>query len=135
MKHFFPLLLWAIPVAALSQQECPTTISIHNKIKPKMLEYTFLKVGYSPDSFKLKVNGNEVKPGSSISVPNNQKMLIVRYDYSFAKGWRTGAKEITFELNPKNKDCDLEFSWNNEWRVMASGAKPQKVKRVKYHPS
>ncbi len=41
-------------------------------------------------------------------------------------------KEITFELDPKSKTCDLEFSWDNEWRVIASGAKPKKVKRVKY---
>ncbi len=67
-------------------------IQIRNHIKPKMLEYTFLKTGYCPDSFKLTVNGLEVKQDSSIAIPSNQKTMTVRYDYSFARGWRTGAK-------------------------------------------
>ena len=134
MKHILPLLSLAIPFAtvATDQQHDKPGIVIRNNIKPKMLEYTFLKIGYSPDSFSLKVNGTQVLPGSSIGLASNKKTMTVRYDYSFAKGWRTGAKEIIFELDPKNKECDLEFSWYNQWRVVASGAKAQKVKRVKY---
>jgi hypothetical protein len=133
MKQLWVLL---IGVASIFSQELTINqqnIKITNKIKPKMLEYQLLKMSYSPDIFKLKINNHELKPNSSLCVPCDQKTMIVRYDYSFANGWRTGAKEITFELDPKSTECNLEFSWNNEWRIVASGAKPKKVKRVKYH--
>ena len=134
MKQFWAL-LWCISsiFAHKSQENQLQDIKITNKIKPKMLEYQFLKISYSPDIFKLKVNDAELKPNSSMSLPGNQKTMTVRYDYSFANGWRTGAKEIVFELDSQNSDCDLEFSWDNEWRVVASGAKPKQVKRVKFH--
>jgi hypothetical protein len=112
--------------------ESQKNIKVTNKIKPKMLEYHFLKINYSPDIFKLKVNNCQLNPNSSITIPSNQKTMTVRYDYSFANGWRTGAKEITFELDPKSTECNLEFSWDNEWRIVASGATPKKVIRSKY---
>ncbi len=133
MKHVLRWLIVSIPCSlfAVDAQKA-SEILVRNSIKPKMLEYMFFKTGYSPDSFKLSVNGKEIKPGSSIAVAADQKNLTVRYDYSFAKGWRTGAKEIIFELDANNKEYNLEFSWNNEWRVIAAGATPKKVKRVKY---
>ena len=60
--------------------------------------------------------------------------MIVRYGYSFYNGWYTGAKEIIFDLDPEKKEYNLNFSWDNEWRVnRASGAQPIRVKRLKYN--
>lgn len=133
MKHILPFLCMATSFA-LTAHPPPEIkeILIRNTIKPKMLEYTFLKIGYSPDSFTLKVNDKELKAGHSMSLPADKQTVRIRYDYSFAKGWRTGAKEITFELDKQKKEYDLEFSWHNQWRVIAGGATPQRVERLKY---
>jgi hypothetical protein len=132
MKRILILLICVSSICAREAQKKQQNIKIINKIKPKMLEYQLLKMSCAPDIFKLKVNNTELKPNSSVNVPSNQKTMTVRYDYSFANGWRSGAKEIIFELDPKSTECNLEFSWNNEWRIVASNAKPKKVTRVKY---
>jgi hypothetical protein len=137
MKQFWFLLIGASALCARTEDaghpKTLTTIRVTNAIKPHMLEYTFLKIGYSPDQFSVKVNDHELKTGSSLEIPADQKTVRVRYDFSFAKGWRTGAKEIVFELGPDQKEYNLEFSWHNNWRIIAQGAKPQKVKRLKFN--
>src|SRR5437588_751670 len=119
MKQFWFLLIAASSLFASNEeaihQKIPNTIRVTNTIKPHMLEYTFLKIGYSPDQFSLKVNDQELKSGSSLEIPADEKIVRVRYDFSFAKGWRTGAKEVFFELGKDQKECNLEFSWHNNW--------------------
>ncbi len=137
MKRFL-LLCLSVAGALTSAQSFDTLrmkkkqITITNGIQPHMLEYTFLGTSYSPDSFALTVNGKALQPGDSVSL-SPQKTVAIRYDYSFAKGWRTGAKEIEFDLDPEKTDFDLTFSWNNKWRVSARGAAPLKAKRLKYN--
>ncbi len=67
-----------------------------------------------------------------IELPPDQSKVTIRYDYSFAGGWRTGAKEIVFELNPSKKKYNLNFSWHDKWRILAAGASPKDVKRMRY---
>lgn len=137
MKHFWLILIGSSSLFANNEDAIHTktlnTFRVTNTIKPKMLEYTFFKIGYSPDQFNIKVNDQEVKSGSSIEIPAGEKTLRIRYDFSFAKGWRTGAKEIIFELAQDQKEYNLEFSWYDQWRIIAQGAKPQKVKHLKYN--
>lgn len=103
------------------------TIKINNKIESKMLKYWT----YFPDRFALKVNGTTIQSGSSLSIPLNNNKLTVRYDYSFANGFRAGAKEITFEItNPQKKEYDIHFSWNDKYRVIVDGAKPCKTVKI-----
>lgn len=119
-----------ITLVAISVNMCadpgPQGIIIRNAITPQMMQYTFFKTHYMPDFFKLSVNGNELKPGSSLEIPQGDKNITVRYDFSFANGWRTGAREITLNLDAQKSEYNLEFCWNNEWRINAWGAKPQK---------
>ena len=107
------------------------TVTIFNRIEPDMLKYW----AYSPDIFALKVNGIPLKPGKSITLEQPQsKEMIIRYDFSFANGFRKGAKEITFDLeNNKNKH-EISFSWKNKLRISVSDAIPKKVETLEYNP-
>lgn len=136
MKRLYILLCSSLAFncnATVEKSNLIRSIMVHNNIKPEMLEYSLLKMKYTPDSFSLKANGTLIKPGTSLPIPTEGNTLIIRYDYSFAKGWRTGAKEIVFELEKDTSECDVQFSWNNQWRIIAGGAQPQKVKRMKFN--
>ncbi len=106
-------------------------ITVKNIIKPEMLSYFC----YKPDFFCLAVNGKKVEPGSSIALSNNQNQLTIRYDYSFAKGFRTGAKEITFELNSDKKEYEVMFSWKNKDRIIMPGGIAKVIKRLEFNPN
>jgi len=106
-------------------------ISISNNIDYKKdTTYKWGFISYTPNKFVFKINGQEIAPGKTISIQASKKMMV-RYDYEFANGKRKGSKEIEFELDPKAKELDMRFSWNNEWRVVfKNGATPVKVTRV-----
>ena len=100
-----------------------------------MLECTWLKKVYKPEFFAIKVNGQPLKPGASVTIPSINNKLTVRYDYSFVVGWwfkRNGANEIIFKLDPTKKEYDLSFSWKNEFRAIMPGAIAQKKLPVKF---
>lgn len=97
-----------------------------------MTGFSFWNSRYYPERLAISINGKPIEQGGSIEIPASEKTMTVRYDYSFAKGFRTGAKEITFELNSQKKDYFLNFSWQDKWRVSAPGALPLEVKRMRY---
>lgn len=134
MKRLILILITSGQVIALHGENSSSLLQnthhriVKNCIQPEMLKYW----SYTPDIFTLSVNGQALKPGASLKVPLQENNMVVRYDYSFAKGFRTGAKEVTFKLDSTNAQCDLKFSWDNEFRIIASSGKPQKVKRLKF---
>lgn len=105
---------------------------ITNGITKDMTGYEFWQTKYYPDRLTISINGKPMEPGAKIEIPGTEKVMTVRYDYSFAKGFRTGAKEILFELCPTKKSYALSFSWYNQWRVALEGAQPKEMKRVRY---
>lgn len=106
--------------------------TITNGITKKMTGYEFWGITYYPDRLAISLNGKPLQEGNSIEIPNTQKTVTVRYDYSFAKGFRKGAKEMCFELSPERKAYLLNFSWYNTNRITAEGAKLKDVKRDRY---
>lgn len=122
------LLLSSIALGGNSQ----THFTIINGITKKMTGYEFWGTTYYPDRLAISLNGKPIEEGTSIEIPDNSKTITVRYDYSFAKGFRKGAKEICFELCPEKKSYLLNFSWYNQDRITAEGAKLKEVKRDKY---
>lgn len=126
--------LAAISSSVLGNQLPNGHITIRNAITPHMIQYKFFKTHYQPDAFKLSVNGSELKPGSALQIPKSDKNITVRYDFSFAHGLRTGAREIQLNLDTQKSEYNLEFCWNNEWRISAVGAQPQKgsLKKLAY---
>jgi hypothetical protein len=132
MKYFFITLLGVSSIQLATIKNIETrSIKVTNCIKPAMLKYW----SYTPDTFSLKVNGTPLAPGTSCTIPLAQNSIKLRYDYSFAKGFRSGAKEMIVEVEPNKKELDISFSWNNEHRIIAPGIKINKdsIKRLKFN--
>lgn len=106
--------------------------TITNGITKEMAGYEFWKTKYYPDRLAVSVNGKAIDSGTSLEIPTSDKTVSVRYDYSFAGGWRTGAKEVLLELSPGIKSYCLNFSWHDKWRIKAEGAQPKEAKRLRY---
>ncbi|CAN5177897.1 hypothetical protein BH09DEP1_BH09DEP1_7400 [soil metagenome] len=130
MKQWTGTLLLLLCVFMHAQTQNQYTIK--NSITKKMTGYEFLKITYHPEDFQISVNGKALEPGATLTVPTTEKKLTVRYDYSFYRGWRTGAKEVTLELSSDKQAYDLNFSWHDKWRIMAEGAQAKEVKKLKY---
>ncbi len=131
MKHSIIILgiFYCSMLSSTSKKEIPH-IRITNTIKPQMLKYKFNRwISYSPDSFEVTVNGKSIKPGESITVPQD-KELPIRYGYSFAKGFRTGTKEVTFKFDTQAKESELTFSWDDKHRLNASNARVSKFEVI-----
>lgn len=128
--------LWSGTFLALSSMTIgpttPNNYTITNGITKEMTGYEFWNTKYYPDSLDISINGQAVKIGNSIEIAQNDTTITVRYDYSFAKGFRKGAKEMLFELNPAKKKYLLNFSWHHDDRITAEGAKLKVAKRVRY---
>lgn len=122
------LLLSSIALVGNSQNH----FTIINGVTKKMTGYKFCGITYYPDRLAISLNGKPMEEGTFVEIPDTSKTINVRYDYSFAKGFRKGAKEICFELCPKKKSYLLNFSWYNHDRIIAEGAKLKEVKRDKY---
>lgn len=130
MKQWTGLFLLLSTIAAHGSLNRPITIT--NNITKEMTGYEFWKAKYYPDRLAISINGKILDTGCSIDIPETEKMVTIRYDYSFACGVRTGAKEITFELSPEKRSYDLNFSWHDTWRIIAEGAKAKEAKRMRY---
>lgn len=129
MKQWTGLLLL---LSSISIAHTQNHYTITNGITKEMTGYSFWKTTYYPDHLEVSVNGKSMEHGKSIALPQSEKTMTVRYDYSFAKGFRTGAKEVIFELNNQQKDYTLNFSWHDKWRIIADGALAKDVKRMRY---
>lgn len=126
---------WTGTVLLLSSMAISATnnhYTITNAITKKMTGYEFWGTTYYPDHLIISIEGKKVEPDISIQLPESAKTVMVRYDYSFAKGFRKGAKEMLFELSPDKKSYQLNFSWYKSDRITAEGAKLKEAKKVKY---
>ena len=130
MKRLILILIIYLPLAARENTKIPDPApnpkfrTVKNCIEPRMLKYW----SYTPEIFTLKVNGQPLKPGAFLQVPLEKNTMVVRYDYSFANGFRKGAKEVTFEVDSAKNECDLKFSWDDESRVILLGQNLKKSK-------
>jgi hypothetical protein len=129
----FLLVISSLSIGAKEIVTPKRTITITNKISQQMTTYTLLGADYIPE-FDCLVNGTLIEHGCKAEIPVVDNTFTVKYRYNFpqARGLYKGAKEIIFEIAPDKKECDLEFSWQDSWRVIASQAKPKKIKKVNY---
>jgi len=107
------------------------TVTVKNNITTDMLVYKHWSGVHEP-SFILTVNGKKIEQGEQIEVPAKNNILEVRYDYSFAKGMRKGAKIISCNIEKDAKDVGISFSWNSEWNIKTDHAQPQKEEIVAF---
>ena len=107
------------------------TVTVKNNITTDMLKYKHWSGIHEP-SFILTVNGKKIEQGKQKKIPVKDNILEIRYDYSFAKGIRKGAKIVSCNVQNDTKDVDISFSWNSEWHIKTDHAQPQKAKTVAF---
>ncbi len=110
-------------------QPIKRTITICNGITKKMISYNKSFLSYTPH-FQLRVNDIALKPGEQKSIDVEDDKLKVTYTYNFLNGYKKGTKEITFKLQPAQKDLNVKFSWQNDWRVIIGRATPIEKKEL-----
>lgn len=103
-------------------------IAVTNNITNEMLMYHHWTGNHAPTTFVVSVDGVPVKEGESVDVfydENNE--IVIRYDYSFLKGYKTGSREIYFEpRKTKNQAHSLTFSWQHPMHLLLENAETKK---------
>jgi hypothetical protein len=109
------------------------TVTIKNNISEEEVSYKHWTGKYKPTTFVISVNGQHIEPGQEKEVAiNSDEELKVRYDYSFANGYKTGAKEVAFDINETTKKADISFSWDDEWRIQIENGIPKSVEEASF---
>jgi len=116
------------------QTTSPQTVTVKNNIKPAMLAYKHWTGTYEPEIFTISINGQIIEQDKEYKIEANDKTLEVRYDYSFANGFRKGAKIVTFQIEKAN-NLNLTFSWNDEYHVIMDHTTPLEAKNVPFKPN
>jgi hypothetical protein len=114
------------------EKEIPDkTITIKNDITPDMISYKHWSGTYEP-SFTLSVNGKKIGQGEQEKIIVKDNQFDVRYDYSFANGFRKGANIVSCQLDHDADKVDITFSWKDDWRIQSKQAQPQKTENTAY---
>lgn len=98
---------------ASAQQEKKRVIQVSNCITKDMIKYW----SYAPDSFVVLVNDIEIGGGQTKPVEIVDDTIHVRYNFSFANGYRKDSRVEDFTCKDKLRDfskCSLYFSWNDQ---------------------
>ena len=79
--------------------------TITNAITKKMTGYDFRVVTYYPKEFSVYVEDKLLKTGQSLEIPSSNKMVSVRYEYTFREFGicRKGKKIVDLKLCPATK--------------------------------
>ncbi|MCX5925577.1 MAG: hypothetical protein NT124_04775 [Candidatus Dependentiae bacterium] len=107
-------------------------IIIKNGITKKMLSYKHWTGKYTPSIFTIKVNDTPIMEGDELAVTLHNNRFTVSYRYSFMNGYRTGARSITFIVNPNSTAINLSFNWKNKWHVLCDQASPESVQEIEF---
>ncbi len=118
-----------------SPQTQTVTVTVKNNIKPDMLAYKHWTGKYEPEIFTISINDQTIEQDKEYKVEANNKTLEVRYDYSFANGFRKGAKVVKFQIEKNSNDLNLTFSWDDEWHVIMDHTTPLEAKKVPFKPN
>ena len=102
------------------------TIKVTNKITKQMLAYSKGFMQYTPD-FTLTINDVPVEQGKQQQIVIENNCVTVGYTYNFMNGYKKGSKEIEFMVPVTKDELDITFSWQDDWRIVISGAQPQKI--------
>jgi len=108
------------------------TITVKNNITTDMLAYKHWSGVHEP-LFVLTVNGKKIEQGKQKKISVKDNILEVRYDYSFAKDIRKGAKIISCNIEKDTKDVGISFSWNSEWQVIIENATSYQAKKESFN--
>ncbi|HEB41672.1 MAG TPA: hypothetical protein ENI08_01460 [Candidatus Dependentiae bacterium] len=104
------------------------TITVKNNITTDMITYKHWTGTHEP-FFILTVNGKKIEQGKQEEITVKDNRLEVRYDYSFANGFRKDTTIVSCNIEKNAKDVDITFSWDDEWHIKTDNAQPQKVEQ------
>lgn len=124
-----------IPTKKITEEdEKAKTIIVKNNIAKKDTYKTKFFMRHYPEEFKIKVNGKELENGQEAEIITPDKKFSVQYSYIWNAPWGkiTGTKQVNYKLEDNNvKKIDLHFSsWDDEYRIKASNAKPVNVESI-----
>jgi len=108
---------------ALPKKQIERSVCVKNGITKKMISYTKCFVSYTPD-FHIRINEQELKPGSQETFAIKGDTIAISYDYNFLNGYKKGKKVVEFALPEDTTTFEVTFSWNDDWRVILPSAKP-----------
>ena len=108
-------------------------IQVKNNITPKMIAYKHWSGTYTPNQFVMTINGKKINSGDIHTFKITDKKLTVRYDYTFMKGRRKGAKEVTFKIDEKKDLFGITFSWKDKWHIIIDNATAESIQEVTFN--
>jgi|GEM_PF-2280504 len=108
------------------------TVTVQNNITKSMLTYSHWTGRYKPTTFAISINGKPLEQEQSHTIPMRNNRITIFYRYSFMNGYRTGARNITFVVDPDVNSLSLTFSWKNKWHVLLDHASPEKAEEVPF---
>lgn len=120
------------PTETLTDNTKTRKIIIKNGITKKMLSYKHWTGKYTPSIFTIKVNDMPITEGNEQTITLENNRFTVSYRYSFMNGYRTGARTITFIVNPEAHEVNLSFAWKNTWHVLCDQASPESVQEIEF---
>lgn len=109
-------------------------LKIKNNISKKDTSKTKFFMRHYPKEFTIKVNGKTVPSHEATEITIPDKKFNIQYSYVWQAPWGniTGTKQVNFQLiDTDTKEIELDFSsWDDEYRIKATGAKPTGVKVI-----
>lgn len=115
-----------------AQNKQTRTIVVKNGITRKMLGYSHWTGTYRPTTFVIDIDGNPLGQNEEQSVTIKNNRLTVSYRYSFMKGYRTGARNITFIVDPEATTVTLTFAWKDKWHILCDNASPESAEEIEF---
>lgn len=115
----------SVSTSTESQKKIESTkpVTIVNAItKDELGYYKVFKMRY-PEKFVLKIDGQPVAEGKSIST--TKKEITISYDYEWRAPWNTytGTKSVTYAIPDNASKLDIHFDhWDNDERIRINGA-------------
>lgn len=113
-----------------------THISITNNITKEMLTYKHWSGSYAPSIFAITIGGDRLLNNETVQVQaTTQNTITIRYDYSFANGYKTGSREIEFIISPEKTQYALTFSWGSPTHLILENAAIKEATVVAFNKS
>jgi|GEM_PF-4580404 len=119
-----------------SAEPQPVNISITNNITKEMITYKHWSGSYAPSIFTITISGNQLSNNQTTTTKTTtQNTITIRYDYSFANGYKTGSREIEFIISPEKTQYALTFSWQHPTHLILENAAIKQATVVTFNKS
>lgn len=126
------LLMCRLRIEDTNNQQASRKVTLVNSIQKDSLAYKSIFGTFSPTTFIVSINGKEIKEKENQTIDAIDNKVTVRFDASFLNGYRTTARELTFEVAQGKSSYDVTFSWDLRHRIGVKDGQLVRNKKVKY---